>query len=336
MNRIASDPLDRGRFPVDPWALRETEFSDRDQGHVETIFTVGNGYLGMRGNYEEGRDGHVHGTFVNGFHETWPIRHAEEAYGFARVGQTIVNVPDTKVVRLYVDDEPLVISEAEILTYSRVLDFRDGVLTRELDWRTPAGKLVRVRSRRMVSFTDRHLAVVEYEVTLLDSDALIFISSQILNRQDGVDEYTSPNGASRDPRKAGAFTERVLQPVVRREQGDRHLLGYRTTHSGMAIAVAAEHTLLTECPWDRPTSLVEDDLAKHVFRVRARRGEPVRLTKLIAYHTADGVPVRELADRCDRSLDRAREVGAVRLFADQQDWLAHPFPPWIVYENDLY
>jgi len=321
VNRIISDPLDRSHFPVDEWALRETGFDRAIQGRTETLFSVGNGYLGMRGNMEEGRDGHLNGTFVNGFHETWPIRHAEEAYGFARVGQTIVNVPDAKVVRLYIDDEPLVVSEAELLAYSRLLDFRDGVLVRELEWRTPAGKRVRVVSRRMVSFTDRHLAVIEYEVTLLDGDATMLISSQILNRQDGVDEYTSANGASVfDPRRAGTFSERVLQPALHREDGARHILGYRTTNSGMSIACGAEHTLLTESPWDRTTSL-EDDLAKHVYRVRARQGEPVRLTKVMAYHTAVGVPVRELADRCDRSLDHAREITPVRMFVDQQDWL---------------
>jgi alpha,alpha-trehalose phosphorylase len=323
MNRIASDPLDRGRFPVDEWALCETEFDPALQGRTETLFAVGNGYLGMRGNLEEGRDGHDHGTFINGFHETWPIRHAEEAFGFARVGQTIVSVPDAKVIRLYVDDEPFVVSEAEILAYSRVLDFRDGVLVRELDWRTPSGKSVRIRSRRMVSFTDRHLAVIDYEVTLLDADASILISSQILNRQDGVDEYTTGNSANGagtfDPRKAETFRERVLQPGMHRERDDRHLLAYRTTYSRMTLAVAAEHAIATDCEWDRTTS-VADDIAKHVYRVRARAGVPVRLTKTISYHTSDGVPVRELADRCDRSLDRAREIGVDGVLAQQREW----------------
>ena len=68
----------------------------------------------MRGNVEEGRETHAHGTFINGFHETWPIRHAEEAFGFARVGQTIVNVPDNKTIKLYVDDEPMLLSVADL------------------------------------------------------------------------------------------------------------------------------------------------------------------------------------------------------------------------------
>ena len=97
--KALTDPLDRSRFPLDEWALVETDFSGDDMGRTETLFAVGNGYLGLRGNVDEGRDGHVHGTFINGFHETWPIRHAEEAFGFARVGQTIVNAPDAKIIR---------------------------------------------------------------------------------------------------------------------------------------------------------------------------------------------------------------------------------------------
>ena len=158
--------VDRLRFPAEPWRLVEAEFSAEDLGVTESLFAVGNGYLGMRGNVEEGRESHSHGTFVNGFHETWPIQHAEEAFGFAKVGQTIVNAPDAKVIRLYVDDEPLHMSMADLLEYERALDFRSGVLSRELIWRTPGGKEVRVRSTRMVPLAQRHLAVLSFEVTL--------------------------------------------------------------------------------------------------------------------------------------------------------------------------
>ena len=93
-HNVGPDPLDRGRFPVDPWRLVETTYNPDDLGLTETLFAVANGYLGMRGNAEEGRPAFAHGTYLNGFHETWPIRHAEAAFGFARTGQTIVNVPD--------------------------------------------------------------------------------------------------------------------------------------------------------------------------------------------------------------------------------------------------
>ncbi len=319
------DMLDRGRFPVDEWTLTERRYSDHDLGTTESVFAVGNGYLGLRGNVEEGRDSHTHGTFINGFHETWPIQHAEEAYGFARVGQTIVNAPDAKLIRLYVDDEPLLLSIADLLDYERTLDFRDGVLRRDILWRTPAGKRVRVRSSRMVSFTQKHLALMTFEVTLLDDSAPVTISSQILNRQDGEDEYhvrAKAMGEGMDPRKAEQLDRRVLQPQHHSadEQEGRVYLGYRCADSGMTVAVAAGHRLETE---NEHTVHVQtaDDLAKVVYTVDAQPGVPITLTKTVAYHTSRGVPARELLDRCDRTLDRTCEQGVEQQHADQRAWL---------------
>ncbi|MUK02480.1 glycoside hydrolase family 65 protein [Vibrio cholerae] len=324
MNLITSDPIDRSNMPIDEWALVETEFDAALQGRNETLFAVGNGYLGLRGNLDEGRDAHAYGTFINGFHETWPIQHAEEAFGFARVGQTIVDVPDAKIIRVYVDDEAFVLTEADILSHSRRLDFTEGILLRELEWRTPSGKRVRIRSRRMVSFTDRHLAVIDYEVEMLDAEASILISSQILNRQDGVDEYqvkTESDDGTFDPRKAESFRDRVLQPRLKRFDGSRYVLGYSTTNSSMTIACAVEHQLLTDNEWNE-SSAVQDDLAKHVYRIEAKPGRPIRLLKNIAYHTSQGVPVHELADRCGRTLDRAGETSLEEQYGKQRDWLA--------------
>ena len=322
--RVA-DPLDRTRFPLDDWALVERELDHDTLGVSETLFAVGNGYLGMRGNVEEGRESHTHGTFVNGFHETWSIQHAEEAFGFARVGQTIVNAPDAKVIRLYVDDEPLLISVADLLEYERRLDFATGVLSRDICWRTPSGKRVRIRSRRMVSFAQRHLAVMTFEVTLLDDHAPVAISSQVLNRQDGEDEYhvrSKAMGEGADPRKAGTISHRVLMPQADLADPDdgRVGLGYQCAQSGMTIAVAADHVLETE---NRSTRHVQtdDDLAKVTYRVDAEPGKPISLTKLVSYHTSRGVPSRELLDRCRRTLDRAGEEGIDQQFADQRAWL---------------
>ncbi len=234
-----------------PGAWSSAAHRAEDLGVTETLFAVANGYLGMRANPEEGRDAHAHGTFVNGFHETWPIRHAESAFGFAQTGQTIVNVPDAKLMKLYVDDEPLILGTADLERYERSLDFRDGVLRRSLVWRTPSGKRVKVESTRMVSMTQRHLALLSLTVTMLEGDAPITISSQLLNRQDGTDEYHDPRaamGEGVDPRKAvgvrgpGAGAAAALGP------GERMMLGYSCANSRMTIAVAADHQLTTTTP----------------------------------------------------------------------------------------
>jgi alpha,alpha-trehalose phosphorylase len=320
---LTGDPIDRNRFPADPWALRELRYDSRDLGVTETLFSVGNGYLGLRGNVEEGRDAYAHGTFINGFHEVWPIHHAEDAYGFATVGQTIVNAPDAKTMRLYVDDEPLLLSVAELETYERSLSFRDGVLTREFVWRTPAGKRVKLRSRRMVSFAERHLAVMDYEITMLDHAAPVTVSCEILNRQDGEDEFhvaSQAMGRGWDPRRPANLKARVLQPHSKWEGGGRAVLSYAVTSSGMTLAVAADHSIETTDSYEERTQ-IEDDLAKHVFRFQATPGVTTRITKVVSYHTSRGVPTRELIDRCRRTLDRVKETGTEAAFAAQRGWL---------------
>ncbi|GAA3520612.1 glycosyl hydrolase family 65 protein [Aeromicrobium panaciterrae] len=317
--------MDRARFPADEWRLVEKHINPADLGTTETLFSVGNGYLGMRGNVDEGRDSFSHGTFINGFHETWQIHHAEEAFGFAKVGQTIVNAPDAKVIRLYVDDEPLLLPIADLIEYERDLDFRSGVMSRSILWRTPGGKRVQITSRRMVSFTQRHLAVLTFEVTMLDDHAPVAISSQILNRQDGEDEYhvrSMSMGEGVDPRKAGEMRHRVLLPESNSGNlaDGRVTLGYKCAESGMTLAVAADHRLETANNYSKRIQ-TDDDLAKLIYRIDAEPGQPITLTKLVSYHTSRGVPSRELLDRCRRTLDRAQEEGLEKQFADQRAYL---------------
>ncbi|MFK4834828.1 glycoside hydrolase family 65 protein [Microbacterium sp. ZW T2_14] len=316
--------IDRDRFPVDEWRLVESSYDLDDAGVTETLFAVGNGYLGLRGNHPEGRFAHEQGTFINGFHETFPIRHAEQAYGFAEVGQAIVNAPDAKVMRVYVDDEPLSLDVADVREYERVLDMRDGVLRRHVRWTTPSGKDVKIDMERLVSFEEKHLALISVEVTVLNADAPVTITCQIINRQDGEDVYggtpTAPRKAGFDPRKTEKLNERVLQPQEYWQDKLRSALSYRATDSGMTVAVVADHLVETENEYSSRT-LIEPDIAKNVFRVQAKAGVPVRITKLVSYHTSRGVPARELVDRCRRTLDRALAVGVDAIRDEQRTWL---------------
>jgi alpha,alpha-trehalose phosphorylase len=314
--------IDRDRFPVDPWRLIETRYSE--SGVAETLFSVGNGYLGLRGNHIEGRGAHEHGTFINGLHETWPIRHAEQAYGFAEVGQTIVNAPDAKVMRVYVDDEPISFDEADVREYRRTLDMRTGVLERTVVWETPSGKRVRMRDERIVSFEERHLAVLRLEVVVENADAPVTVSCQMINRQDGAGVYAGTPAEAKsgfDPRKAEKIAERVLEPAEYWQDGLRSALSYSVAASGMTVAVVADHVIETENDYTSRT-LIEEDISKNVFRVQAKAGVPITVTKLVSYHTSRGVPARELVDRCRRSLDRVRVEGVDAQFERQAAWLA--------------
>ena len=101
-------------YPAEEWRVVEKKFYPRFLDRTETIFATSNGYLGKRGNFEEGRPIFRSGTFVNGIYESWPIVYPEEAHGFAKTGQTIVDLPNSKIIRLYVDDEPFYLPTANL------------------------------------------------------------------------------------------------------------------------------------------------------------------------------------------------------------------------------
>ncbi|HET9547945.1 MAG TPA: hypothetical protein VFO97_08920, partial [Desertimonas sp.] len=335
--RAVPDHLPQFRYPADPWKFVEVGFSREDLALNETLFAVANGYLGLRGDHEEGRDANDPGTFINGFHETWSIHHAEQAFGFATTGQTIVNVPDPKIMSLYVDDEPLELSFADLASYSRELDLRRGTVSRDLTWRTAAGKLVRVRSQRLVSLVHRHIAAITFEVTMEQGEAPVVVGSRLLNRQDAEyearpDSFTESVGVlnpERDPRRHRTFNHRVLQPRIHTADDRQMVLGYQCTNSKMSIACAARHQVESTGIFDLDIEIGPDEATAIVASTLAT-GQSLKVTKFVSYHTSRYAPNQdaeiiddafELATRCTRSLDRVEHDGYDALVSAQEAWL---------------
>ncbi|HEX8804128.1 MAG TPA: glycosyl hydrolase family 65 protein [Acidimicrobiales bacterium] len=314
-------------FPPDEWRIVEARWSPAFADRAETVFALANGYVGVRGTHEEGRPALAPATFVNGFHETWPIVYAEEAYGLARVGQSIVPVPDATVLELFVDDEPLHLPTARMQRYARTLDMRDGVLRRELVWSTPAGKHVTVRTCRLVSFEHRHLVACSYEVTV-DQPAPVVIVSRVDNRMAGDHRDDGARPAVPNPRLGRRFDRRVLEPRLARVdeggeggEGDaRHarlLLGFETANSRMTLAVGVHHDVPTATP-HRLETTVGPDRGQAVLTAEAQPGVPIRLVKFVTYQTSRRATPDDLAGRCERTLDRVVAGGFDALVAAQR------------------
>ncbi|MEL7245002.1 MAG: glycosyl hydrolase family 65 protein [Cyanobacteria bacterium J06573_2] len=312
---LRREPLNPPKYvyPVDEWRMVEKQYYPRFQAQMETIFSIGNGYLGMRGVCEEVTPCTENGTFINGFYESWPIVYGEEAFGFPKTGQTIVNVTDSKIIKLYVDDEPFSLSTANLLSFERVLDMKAGTLNRELVWETPSGKRVAIKSRRLISLEHKHLAAIEYEVTVLNAKAPVVISSEMENHN----HIASNNN---DPRKAKGFKGRVLNPKTNYCQNGRILLGYVTNQSKIGLACGVEHEIFTDCAYFYKSECTEDG-GKAVFSIEAQPGIPIKLIKYITYNTSPGNSIDELCTRAHRTLDRAKNLGFEAILASQQQYM---------------
>lgn len=321
------DPLDRARYPDDPWSLCELAPGSGADRHGGTLFAVGNGYLGVRDNSNASSDSACGGTFINGFHDTWPIHHAEDAFGFARVGQAIVPVPDASGINVAVDGETFKPAESGIDGDVRCLDFRAGTLHRSVYWRTATGRRLRIVTRRTVSCVDRHLALFEIEIAITESDSPvdIAVSSSV---EEATDRPTPGHGdlidadmpsLGTDPRQGNRTRGHPLVPVFQAQAGTRSLLAFRTSASGMSVAVGVDHQFSGTQPY-RADSHVGQRAATHTFYLRLEPGATARLAKYASYQTAHHADAGSLAPHVIGTLDRAVIRGADEVRRQQRDW----------------
>src|SRR5881409_856417 len=300
-------------YPRNEWSLIEASFKPEFTAQTEAVLALGNGYLGMRGNPEEGSPSVQNGTFVNGFYESWPIVYGEEAYGFARTGQTMLNVTDAKIIRLIVDDEPLWLPSATIRHYERKLNMKSGTLDREILWETFSGKQVYIKSRRLISFEQRHAAAISFEVILLNAAAPVVISSEMRVPQSGEQKVKG------NPRQS-KFSGHVLRHLAGYVRDCRMVLIHGTERTGMALATAMDHNIDSHCPHYYKTDC-DKDYGQVVFTIDGQPERPIRLTKYITYHTSTRAAAKELGRRAEWTLDRITAQGFAELLADQERYM---------------
>jgi alpha,alpha-trehalose phosphorylase len=304
-NRVRPAPLVTHRD--DGWRLVESADAAAHPGALESLFAVGNGYLGVRGALEEGAAAHDPGIVLNGFHETWPIEYPEDAYGLARLGQTAVTPPDGSVLRLEVDGEA-----PRLARSTRELDLRRGVLRREAEWATAGGGRLRVRSERLASLHDRHLAAMHFELTALDAPLRVTISSELRPARGAT--------ASDDPRRGRDRGAEALDPLAAETGYGRAVLRLATRSSGLELACGMAHEVTGDAPVRVDTQLRE---AGAVVTIAAELapGQVLRLEKALAYHWGPA-GAAGLGGAVHGTLDRATGRGYARVARMHADRVA--------------
>ena len=301
-------------YPADEWNVIEKVFHPEFMAQSETMLALGNGYLGMRGCPEEGGPNAENSILINGFYETSPIVYPEDAYGFAKTSQTIFSVTDSKIIKLFVDDEPFWLPNANLVSYDRRLNMKSGTLDREILWETPAGKQVLITSRRLVSFADRHVAAISYRVTLLNAAASVVISSEMAAREPGT--HTDPS----DPRQTRVFAGRVLHCRASYAEDRRVVLCHATEKSRLTLTCSTDHSLETSCLHTYKVAYTED-FGQVAFTIDARPGCPIDLTKYMVYHTSQTASTEELCGRAEWTMDRILAQGFQQLLRSQEQYM---------------
>ncbi|MFJ8614211.1 glycoside hydrolase family 65 protein [Streptomyces sp. NPDC093675] len=299
-------------YAVEPWRLRESELDLDVLAQSESVFTLSNGHIGWRGNLDEGEPHALPGTYLNGVHELHPLPYAEAGYGYPESGQTVINVTNGKLIRLLVDDEPFDLRYGRLRSHERTLDLRSGLLHRVCEWTSPVGKTIRVRSTRLVSFTQRAIAAVAYEVEPLDGQTNFVVQSELVTNEQ------LPTRAG-DPRAAAA-TKSCLEPEEHAAFDERLRLVHRTARTDLRVAAAADH-VVSGPDSTRLSSESSNDVGRLTVTTLLEPGQTLRLEKFVAYGWSGFRSLPAVRDQVEAALARARSIGWTGLVDQQRGFL---------------
>jgi len=302
----------RRLFTVEPWRVTEDELDLDEIASSESVFALSNGHIGLRGNLDEGDPHGVPGTYLNSFYELRPLEYGERGYGYSESGQTVINVTDGKIFRLLVDDEPFDVRYGTLDSHRRSLDLRAGTLERVVEWHSPAGDGIRLRTTRLVSLTQRAIAAIEYEVEPIDRSLRIVVQSELVANEDMPD-------LGPDPRTA-AVLERPLENEEHTASGTEALMVHHTRRSGLRMAAGMRHQV--EGPENTDLDIwSSEDVCRLTIATRLRPGEKLRIVKFLAYGWSSQRTRPAVHDQVVAAMAGARLTGWDGLLAEQRAYL---------------
>lgn len=232
------------------WIISDNSLKIEDLLKNESIFNVSNGYIGIRGNFEEGYPVDyptIRGTYINAFYEEVPIHYGEKAYAFPETMEKIVNITDAQNINITINGERFSLLQGTVKSLNRYLDMESGCYVRDIWWISPLRKELKIKITRLASLKHLELFAIHYEIEKVNFDEGITIESEI---NGDVTNFTDES----DPRVATGHSN-ILSVKSIVAQKDIMQIVSQTGNSKMLVAVTTKHN----CNVNYEVSLLKED-----------------------------------------------------------------------------
>ena len=293
---------------MESWQLSIEGLHPGDSLREESLFTLADGMLGWRGNYEEGCTPDYpqsRGCYLNGFFEKEKIRYGEIAYGYAENSQTMLNVTDSQAIGLCCNGEPLRFGEEAVLSSHRSLKLHKGLLHRITVYRMPGGGTLQLDSTRLVSLVRPGVAAIRWRIHA-STDCTLTLLPQL-------DGNVSNRAVQDDPRVGSGLQGRVLSQPELQWQDDKLCLTQHTQNSALALACAMACRVAPECtPQRRDSGML-------VYELHLKAGQDAELCKFCAYAWGNRQDTPRHATLALAQAQAASQAGFDRLLDEQEE-----------------
>ena len=295
------------------WQLTQSQWQPMHAARDETLFALANGSLGVRGGFEETASP-TQASFLAGVWERAPIHYHERHFGFARTTDTRVPVADATAIRMRLGQSQLDPAQGEILAFSRVLDLREGRLSRHLRWRTDQGHTFELDAERVVPLARPGLLAIRLRLRSIDYSGPIGFESLISGSRSAAAQGEDPRFGT------GSGVALQVERVVATQS--EAWLEQRTRESAIGLVCVQRHQVSGLAFSGAATAA---DSVSQSYSGHIEAGQSVAIEKYVAYawdQPRQAVSADALHARATAVLEFAVEAGFEGLLQAQARELA--------------
>ncbi len=294
---------------TDEWKIIEDHWNpERHQGS-ESIFSIGNGHMGQRANFEEDYSGpHLQGSYIGGVYYPDKTRVGWWKNGYPEYFAKVLNSVNWIGIRVDVDTEPVDLAKARVIDFYRELNFRQGLLYRKVHLQLPSGKELQITSERMISMKRKEIGAIHYAITPLNFSGKIKISPYL--------DFDIKNHDSN-------YDEKFWQGISENVGSQKGVLSARTKKSGFEVAAAMRFDVFVDSAHNTiyPESSKREKYLENSFELDIAEGSTATVFKYVAVVSSLHHQAEELEKIADGLASDARRYTYDNLRHEQlKEW----------------
>ena len=296
----------------DEWQIIEEGFDPHYNKISESVFSIGNGRMGQRANFEEDYSGDtLRGSYVAGVYYPDKTRVGWWKNGYPEYFAKVLNAPNWIGIHVSIDNQKLDLARCRVEDFRRVLDMRTGLLSRTFAATFADGKKIKVESRRFCSMAHGEIGAIRYSITPVNFSSKatfsIYADADVVNKDANYDE-------------------KFWEEVYKEASEGRAIVTAQTKKTFYHVTTGIHYIVETagkKVSFDRINVEKREKYAGNVVQMDLEQGKETVIYKYAAILSSENHPKGDLVGNCHKVLDEALSRGFDELFAEHAGVWGH-------------
>lgn len=307
------------------WQIVEEGFDPHLNKVSESVFSIGNGRMGQRANFEEEYSGEtLRGSYVAGVYYPDKTRVGWWKNGYPEYFAKVLNAPNWIGIHFSIDNQKLDLAKCKVENFRRVLDMKTGLLSRSFTASFPDGKKVSVSSKRFCSMANGEVGAIRYSITAENFSAKatcsIYVDADVVNKDSNYDE-------------------KFWEEVYKEASEGKAIVTAQTKKTLFHVATGMKYVIESEgkkIDFDRINIEQREKFAGNVVQFDLQQGKEVVVYKYAAILSSENHAKDKIAANCNKVVEDAAAKGFDKLFEEHAKIWEHKWEECdITIEGDI-